>query len=148
MINCQKTVSVFSPTLPSHRSKILFGLKKLANNVPKTRFSVNKNVFYKKRVERVKEVKESVPSHYILKTLMKLVFHCFTSTTFKLPSHAVCASHLQSTQGYKSSPILTPSFSDKCSCCGRRGIQLPWIEQAVRHPQRSYHENNVLQNFV
>lgn len=90
--NCKKPIPGFSLTLPSHLSKFLFRLKKkkITNNVLKTSFSVNKNVFYKNRDKRVKKRKTpSIPSLYILKTLMKLVFHSFTSTTFKLASHAV-----------------------------------------------------------
>lgn len=76
--------------LSSHLPKILFRLKKFTNNVLKIRFSANKNVFYKNRDKRVKKSKtSSIPSLYILKTLMKLVFHSFTSTTFKPASHAV-----------------------------------------------------------
>lgn len=46
--------------------------------------------FYKNRDKRVKKSKTStIPSLYILKTLIKLVFHSFTRTTVKLASHAV-----------------------------------------------------------
>lgn len=104
--------------------------------------------FIRKDLKALKSKTESVSSLNILKTLMKLVFNCFTSTTFKLPSHAAVQVTCRVPRDTNPQQAWLLLFSDKCSCCERRGIQLVWIEQAVRLPQRSYHGKKLLQNFL